>query len=53
MKYVFEIRTDVGRNVLIIAKSRQAAIETFCQQQYVDEDFIKKHCLIKNKGCAK
>ena len=50
MKFIFEIRTDIGEKFLICAKNRKTAIEI---QHYGDEDFIKKHCLIKNKGCAK
>lgn len=53
MNFLFDITTDVGREVLIMAKNRKTAIEIFCQWQYVDKDFVKKHCLIKNKGCAK
>lgn len=53
MKFIFEIRTDIGEKFLICAKNRKTAIEIFLQQHYGDEDFIKKHCLIKNKGCAK
>lgn len=50
MKYLFKFVTDAGETLCIAAPSRKKAKEMFCESKGVTEDYITKHCLVKNKG---
>lgn len=50
--YDFQICTDVGEITYICASCRKEAIQMFCKEKCINEDYVRKHCLIRNVGRA-
>lgn len=46
----FKLVFDTGRIVYVVAKSRGAAIEAYCQQTGADKAWVKAHCKVVNNG---
>lgn len=52
MKSIYEIRLDTGKTVYVQAKSRTGAIEKYIKETGVSREWLKNHCLVKNRGGA-
>ena len=51
--YYFKICTDAGIISFICASCKKEAIEIFCEDNGINKDYIKQHCIIKNMGGVK
>jgi hypothetical protein len=49
----FKFIVDSGRMFYVCAESRKEAVEAFCKEHGVGEEFVKKHCVVKNLGRVK
>lgn len=48
--YDFQFCADSGRTTYICASSRMEAIKIFCEENGVNEDYVREHCIVRNKG---
>ena len=51
--YTFKFVMDNGWTEEVRAESRGAAVKKFCEDHGVPEDFVRRHCVIKNMGRLK
>ena len=51
--YDFQFVTDAGMITYICASCKTQAIIAFCEQTNIPEDWVKEHCIIRNKGVVK
>jgi hypothetical protein len=49
-KFIFKLVFDNGKIFHISAKTRTKAIEKYCVEYGVCEEWVRQHCLIKNLG---
>ena len=52
-KFIFKLIFDNGKIFHIPAKSRTKAIEKYCDEYGVWEEWVKQHCKIENMGRCK
>lgn len=50
MKSLYEIRLDTGKIVYVQEKSRTKAIEKYIKETGVSREWLKNHCVVKNRG---
>lgn len=50
MKSVYKMIFDNGKIFYIRAKSRTKAIEQYCKEYGISEEWVKEHCRIVNQG---
>ena len=49
-KYIYKLIFDNGKIFLYSAKTRTKAVEMYCEEHGVCEEWVKKHCRIVNQG---
>ena len=50
MKSVYKMIFDNGKIFHIRAKTRTKAIEQYCKEYGISEEWVKEHCRIVNQG---
>ena len=51
MKYLYKFIFDTGKLFFISAKSKKRAIEKYCEEYGVSEEWVEEHCRVLNMWC--